>query len=250
MNDLEPSFPTKNDAASTTPSSDQPKPPGPVPAPAPPRGAFPARPSSSAGVERIGTVDPLTMLVADVIGRDAGRASEILAEIGGLKGLSHATEAELSRLRVPRARARLVRAAFELARMSLGCRPIIGERLAGAGDVWVHFRGRLAGVPVEEFWMVALDVRHRVLADEMCARGSLTGVEVHPRDIFRRLIRVGAAAVLFCHNHPSGDPSPSRQDIELTTRLREVGEMCGIAVLDHVVVGWEGYVSLAERNWR
>ena len=56
--------------------------------------------------------------------------------------------------------------------------------------------------------------------------------------------------MIFCHNHPSGDPAPSRADIELTARLREVGELCGIAVLDHVVVGYEGYTSLSERGWR
>jgi DNA repair protein RadC len=56
--------------------------------------------------------------------------------------------------------------------------------------------------------------------------------------------------VIFCHNHPSGDPTPSRQDAELTTRLREVGELCGIPVVDHVVVGFEGYTSFAERAWR
>ena len=85
-------------------------------------------------------------------------------------------------------------------------------------------RARLSASPVEEFWAIALDVRHRVVMDTMLARGSLTGVEIHPRDVFRALIKAGAAAVIFCHNHPSGDPSPSRQDIELTTRLREVGE--------------------------
>ena len=68
--------------------------------------------------------------------------------------------------------------------------------------------------------------------------------------MFRPLIRQGIAAVIFCHNHPSGDPAPSRADIELTSRLRDVGELVGIPVLDHVVVGWEGFVSLAERNWR
>jgi DNA repair protein RadC len=68
--------------------------------------------------------------------------------------------------------------------------------------------------------------------------------------VFRPLIKAGAAAVIFCHNHPSGDPSPSRADVELTTRLREVGELCGIPVLDHVVVGFEGYASLSERGWR
>src|SRR4029450_7894801 len=94
---------------------------------------------------------------------------------------------------------------------------------------------RLSLSPVEEFWALALDVRHRLQFELCVARGSLTGVEVHPREVFRPLIRSSAAAVIFCHNHPSGDPTPSRQDIELTSRLREVGELCGIAVLDHVV---------------
>ena len=132
----------------------------------------------------------------------------------------------------------------------LGARPIRGHRLAGASEVWAHMRARLADLPVEEFWAIAVDVRHRVVVDQLLARGSLAGVEIHPRDVFRPLIRAGAAAVIFCHNHPSGDPAPSRADIELTERLREVGDLCGISVLDHVVVAAEGYVSLAERNWR
>ena len=123
-------------------------------------------------------------------------------------------------------------------------------RLASASDVFLHMRARLAGLPVEEFWAIAVDIRHRVLFDERCGIGSLSGVEVHPRDIFRRLIKAGAGAVIFCHNHPSGDPTPSRQDIELTGKLREVGDLCGIAVLDHVVVATSGYISFAERNWR
>jgi DNA repair protein RadC len=67
--------------------------------------------------------------------------------------------------------------------------------------------------------------------------------------VFRILIRSAVASVVFCHNHPSGDPSPSRQDVELTTRLRQVGELCGIGVLDHVVVATGGFVSFAERGW-
>ena len=194
--------------------------------------------------------DRTTRLVADVLGMAPDRASEILASLGGLEALAFASESHLATLAVSRSRARLVRAAFELARQSIGCRPQIGRRLAGAADVWMHMRARLSGGPVEEFWAIATDVRHRVVMDSMIARGSLTGVEVHPRDVFRALIKGGAAAVIFCHNHPSGDPTPSRQDIELTVRLREVGDMCGIPVLDHVVVGSGGYVSLAERGWR
>lgn len=194
--------------------------------------------------------DRTTRLTAAVLGVSAARAGELLSSFGGLEALAFASEPELVAASVPRNRARLVHAAFELARQSIGCRPQIGQRLAGASDVWTHMRARLSGVAVEEFWAIALDVRHRVVLDSMLARGSLTGVEIHPRDVFRALIKAGAAAVIFCHQHPSGDPTPSRSDIELTTRLREVGELCGIPVLDHVVVGATGYVSLAERNWR
>ena len=197
-----------------------------------------------------GGADRTTRLIADVLGIATERASAILVHLGGFEALAYASEADLVAAAVPRNRARLVRAAFELARQSIGSRPQMGKRLASSSDVWTHMRARLSGVPVEEFWAIAMDVRHRVVMDSMMARGSLTGVEVHPRDVFRALIKAGAAAVIFCHNHPSGDPTPSRQDIELTARLREVGEMCGIPVLDHVVVGAGGYVSLAERGWR
>jgi DNA repair protein RadC len=194
--------------------------------------------------------DRAAMLLAEALGQSADRAASLLASLGGLLGLSRASEAELVATGVPRARGRSVRAAFELARMSIGECPRVGARIRYASDVWQHMRARIGGLAVEEFWAIALDVRNRVIADTAIARGSLAGVEVHPRDVFRMLIKIGAAAVLFCHNHPSGDPTPSRQDIELTARLREVGELCGIAVLDHVVVATDGFVSISQRNWR
>ncbi len=194
--------------------------------------------------------DATVRLVAELVGTTSVKATEILRTLGGIHGIAYASEPDLRAAAIPPSRARLVHAAFELARLSIGQPPQRGQRLAGSSEVWTHMRARLAGQPVEEFWAIALDVRHRVLFDTLVARGSLTGVEIHPRDVFRPLIKAGAAAVIFCHNHPSGDPSPSRSDVELTTRLREVGELCGIPVLDHVVVGFEGYSSLAERGWR
>jgi DNA repair protein RadC len=178
-------------------------------------------------------------------------AEGVLRAAGGLAGLAIAAELDLRvHAGVGPVRAATIRAALELGRRAAVARPPRGQRLAGASDVWTYFRARLAPLRVEEFWAVALDARHRVEGEFCLARGSLTGVEVHPRDVFRPLIRCAAAAVIFCHNHPSGDPMPSRQDIELTGRLRDVGELVGIPVLDHVVVGWEGYASLAERSWR
>ena len=189
-------------------------------------------------------------LLADILDIGPTTARRLLASTGNLPGLFGATHAELVAAGLTPRKATRFRSAIELAQLGIGQRPIRGHRLAGASEVWVHMRARLQSRPVEEFWAIALDVRHRVIFDEMLARGSLSGVEIHPRDVFRPLIRAGAAAVIFCHNHPSGDPSPSRADIELTQRLREVGDLCGIPVLDHVVVGSEGFASLAERNWR
>ncbi len=95
-----------------------------------------------------------------------------------------------------------------------------------------------------------LNIRHRLLRRRTVHIGTLTSVECHPREIFRGAILGSAAAIIVAHNHPSGDPTPSRDDIALTNRLREVGELCGIPVLDHVIVTDGGYVSMAERRWR
>jgi DNA repair protein RadC len=177
-------------------------------------------------------------------------AGGLITAVGGLAGLAQATVPELRKLPgIGTARASLLQAAVELGRRVAGSRPERGRRLGTAAEVWAHYRARLAFAPSEEFWILGLDVRHRLLFEACIARGSLTGVEVHPREVFRPLIRASAAAALLCHNHPSGDPSPSRQDLELTLRLKEVGELCGITILDHVVVGAEGYASLAERGW-
>ncbi|HEY4187620.1 MAG TPA: DNA repair protein RadC [Polyangia bacterium] len=177
-------------------------------------------------------------------------AQALLARGGGVGGLGRASLEELRHQPgVGVARGAAILAALELGRRAVGERPARGHRIASAADVAAHLRARLGACAVEEFWALALDVRHRVLWEACLARGSLTGVEVHPRDAFRPLIRGGAAAVIFCHNHPSGDPSPSRQDLDLTMRLRDVGELCGIVVLDHVVVGMEGFTSMAEEYW-
>jgi DNA repair protein RadC len=195
-------------------------------------------------------------LVTLVLGTGNGQASastlagRLLAHFGGLQGLATAIEHELSSLPgIGAARACTLRAALELGRRAIGQRPRRGRPLGRAAEVWTHMRARLASLPVEEFWVLGLDVRHRVQVELCAARGSLSGVDVHPRDIFRPLIRAGVASCVFCHNHPSGDPTPSGQDVALTARLREVGLLCGIEVLDHVIVATDGFESLAERGW-
>lgn len=128
------------------------------------------------------------------------------------------------------------------------------KRLMGSADVHGELLD-IAEKTAEHFVVFDLDVRHRIIERRIVGIGSLTGVECHPRETFRGAIANGAAAIILAHNHPSGDPEPSRADIELTRRFREVGELCGIPVLDHVIVGGGaggagGFVSLASRDWR
>lgn len=124
-----------------------------------------------------------------------------------------------------------------------------GAAFRGSGDIYAHFRERLAAETCEHFYAVLLDNKHRKLRDVLVSKGSLTASIVHPRDIFLQVIRYAAAAVVFVHNHPSGDPTPSKEDLEITRRLREVGDIIGVRVLDHVVIGQGRYVSFVDDGY-
>jgi DNA repair protein RadC len=100
----------------------------------------------------------------------------------------------------------------------------------------------------EEFHVLLLNARHEVQRRVMVSRGSLNASIVHPREVFRPAILGSAASVILVHNHPSGDPEPSEEDLSITRRLAQVGELLGIPVLDHVVVGKRGFVSLRARG--
>ena len=90
--------------------------------------------------------------------------------------------------------------------------------------------------------------KNRRIRDVKISEGSLTASLVHPREVYNPVIRESAAAVVFVHNHPSGDPAPSQEDVEITRRLKEVGEVMGIRVLDHVVIGHDRYFSFSDRG--
>ena len=125
----------------------------------------------------------------------------------------------------------------------------IGEAFRGSGDIYAHFREHLATEPRESFYAVLLDNKHRKIRDVVVSQGSLTASIVHPRDVFHQVVRHSAAAVIFVHNHPSGDPTPSKEDIEITRRLREVGDIMGVRVLDHIIVGKGRYVSFVDDGY-
>lgn len=117
-----------------------------------------------------------------------------------------------------------------------------------SSDAAALLRSYLARADREYFVVILLDAKHRVNALNVVAIGSLTIALVHPREVFKPALSANAACVILGHNHPSGDPSPSPEDIELTRRLVKAGELLGVKVLDHVVVGDEGFTSFADRG--
>ncbi len=100
----------------------------------------------------------------------------------------------------------------------------------------------------ENFVVLILDTKNRVIASPTVAVGTLSQCLVHPREVFRPAVRAGAARILVAHNHPSGDPTPSHEDFTVTKKLAQTGEVLGIELLDHVVVGTNGFYSLKEKG--
>ncbi len=165
-----------------------------------------------------------------------------------LRGLAGASARRLAReLGLPPARAARVVAAFALARaLQRERRP---RRLALDSARAVHERCAplVARLEHERFLALLLDGRHRLLRVVEVSQGTLTSSLVHPREVFAEAVREAAGALIVVHNHPSGDPEPSAEDLEVTRRLHAAGALLGIPLLDHVVVAEEGFVSLRER---
>jgi DNA repair protein RadC len=179
------------------------------------------------------------------------QARELLTAAGGsLRRLASLGVADLSRVRgVGPAKAAEVLACLELAKRFGEEEFVPGATFRNSYDVYAHFRERLADERCEHFYAVLLDNKHRKIRDVRVSQGSLTSSIVHPREVFLPVIRESAAAVIFVHNHPSGDPTPSREDLEITRRLREVGELVGVRVLDHLVIGRGRYVSFVDDGY-
>lgn len=174
-------------------------------------------------------------------------AAQVLAAAGGLAGLVRAAPERLTRAAgVGPTRAARVLAAVELGRRTLSATRAVRPRLATPAAVAGYLLPDHAGHAEERFGVLLLDTKHRAIRAVVISRGTLDASLVHPREVFRAAADHGAAAVVLFHNHPSGDPSPSVDDVQLTRRLADVGELMGIAVIDHVVLGDACWHSLRE----
>lgn len=174
-------------------------------------------------------------------------ARKTLELAGSLDALSRLEASELEEYPgLGPARASRIIASFELGRKVARPRIKIGRFLASAAEAASFLHALIADSMREEFHAVLLDSRHRLLGHRLISIGSLQSSIVHPREVFRPAIRLAAAALVVGHNHPSGDPSPSSEDQAVTDRLKEVGSIIGIQLLDHLVLGANRYHSFAE----
>ncbi len=139
-----------------------------------------------------------------------------------------------------------VLALVELSRRITSKKLRLGQSIQCSADVTEAYRPRLSMKKQEEFLVLALDSKNRVIAEHVVAKGSLTQVEVDPRSVLRCLIRAGAARAIALHNHPSGDPSPSSHDTAICKRLGKAGELVGIELLDFIIVAAEGATSFRD----
>ncbi|MFQ5957430.1 MAG: DNA repair protein RadC [Candidatus Brocadiales bacterium] len=176
-------------------------------------------------------------------------AKKILVKYGNYRDLATKTINELARIKgIGPAKAAQVKAAMAIAKRFATTPLTSGERVKSSRDVFNHLHERLRDKRQETFHALLLDSKNGIIKDLQISAGSLSSSLIHPREVFAPAIRESAASVIFVHNHPSGDPTPSQEDLEITHRLREVSDVVGIKVLDHVIIGAGRYVSLKDKG--
>lgn len=167
----------------------------------------------------------------------------------GLVYLAECTASELAGIRgIGSAKACQIMAAVELGqRIATSPRPP-AERASGVLEIVDIYMERMRYYKKEFFNALLLNAKNEIISEENISVGDLSSSQVHPREAFNPAIRKSAASVVFVHNHPSGDPTPSREDIGVTMRLMEAGDILGIRVLDHIIIGDGTYVSFKQEN--
>lgn len=196
-------------------------------------------------------------LLALVIGRGvSGKsvmsiAQELMIRFGSIKGVSEATIEELAGIKgIGTAKAAQLRAAFELGkRQDLEKESWYdGYDIKDPQSVVRVIRSSIRDKAKEHFKLIILNTRNRITTITDVSTGTLSASLVHPREVFKEAIRHSASSVVLAHNHPSGDPEPSEEDLRITRRLIDAGKIIGIEVLDHIIIGKNSFSSFKERG--
>lgn len=202
------------------------------------------------GWEALSELELLALLIGP--GRPSRKAfrdaERILDLLGSARRLEEASYAELRHTGLDHKRILAVLAAIHLSRRMRQVALLPGQSFHCSVEIFRYFQPQFEGLKKECFWNVLLDGKNRIVRMVRISEGSLTSSLVHPREVFRSAIQEAAAGILFVHNHPSGDPTPSPEDIQITRRLVETGKIVGIRALDHVIIGAHKYFSFADQG--
>jgi len=175
-------------------------------------------------------------------------AIELLQEFGGLKGIEGASIKELKSFKgLGNAKIAQIKASFELGKRIL-THEVKGQVLNSAQIVYKYFFPKLNGLKKEVFIALLLDTKLGLIKEVKVSEGTLNQSLIHPREVFKEAVKESAYAIIVVHNHPSGDPTPSEQDIEITKKLKKASEILEISLLDHVIIGNGRYFSMKEHG--
>jgi DNA repair protein RadC len=176
-------------------------------------------------------------------------ASRVLKELGTIRRLTEASVEELTRIKgIGEAKAVQIKAGIELGRR-VSRKQVELFTIRSPEDAATYLMELLSLEQQEKFYCLYLNTKNQVVFEKAVFVGSLNASIVHPREVFKEAVKWSAASIIVAHNHPSGDPTPSREDIEVTRRLIDAGEMIGIECLDHLIIGDGRFVSLKEKGY-
>jgi len=204
------------------------------------------------GPEAMSTAELLALIIRTGTKTDTAveLANKLLTHAGGLKFIKELSIEELKEVKgVGVAKAAQITATIELGRrIRMASFESEKQVITSPRDVANLLLAKLSFLGKEHFVILLLDTKNQVISIEEISVGSLNNSIVHPREVFKPAIKRSSAAIILAHNHPSGNPEPSTEDIKVTKRLYEVGRLVGIEVLDHLIIGNKDYISLKERG--
>lgn len=189
-------------------------------------------------------------LLSVLLGVNTETTKQLLIEFEGIKLLNEATIEELTAVKgIGKTKGTQMLAAIELGKRINRHKPVEAYIIRSPEDAANYLMEELRQEKQERFVVLFLDTKNKVFHKETVFVGSLNASIVHPREVFRIAVKRSAASIIVCHQHPSGDPTPSQEDIHVTRRLAEVGNLMGIPVLDHIIIGDRRFVSLKEKGY-
>jgi DNA repair protein RadC len=203
------------------------------------------------GPAALSTAELLAIILRTGVGGENAllMASRLLARYNGLAGLARASLSELVAERgLGLAKASQLQAALELGRRLTVALPEERVQIRTPADVATVLLAEMSHLEQEHFWVLFLDTRNRILGSEPIYKGSLNQSQVRIGEVFREAVRRNCAAVIVAHNHPSGDPAPSPEDVAVTRDLVAAGKLLGIELIDHLIIGQGRWISLRERG--